>query len=310
MEKLFVHIILNPVAGGGRAGKMKSQIISELEKRFGKNYLLMETSGRGDAILFARDAAERGAGLIIAVGGDGTINEVINGLVLNRKPVNNQCELGILNCGSGSGVAQTLGLPCSISDQLDLICKSTVKPMDVGFVIYKNKNDHPCERLFVSECQIGLGGSVVSRVGIKLKHFGGRIAFGIVALSHLFHYKSSQMIMTLDQQTAESKELIGITIGNGIHCAGGMRLTPDARTDDGLLDVLQIHEMSLIKRFLNFGKVYSGSHIHSTNFSINQVKEISIDSERPVWVETDGELLGKTPCWIGVIPGAIRVRYI
>ncbi|MFH1159532.1 MAG: diacylglycerol kinase family protein [bacterium] len=307
--KTLVHIIFNPVAGGGKAKKLKSQLVSELERRFGKNYLLMETSRQGDAIIFAREAAEGGARIIIAVGGDGTINEVINGLIGNRKPVNDQCELGIVNCGSGSGVAQTLGLPGSISDQLNLICKSAAKVMDVGFVTYKDRNDRCCERLFISECQVGIGGSVVSRVGMKLKHFGGRIAFGLVALSHLFHYKASQMTMTLDQQPAESKKLIGVTIGNGIYCAGGMRLTPGGRTDDGLLDVLQIHEMNLLKRFLNFGKVYAGSHIHSNYFSISKVKEISIDSEQPVWIESDGELLGKTPCTVGIIPGAMKIRY-
>ena len=288
---------------------MKNELVSEFERRFGKNYRLMETSGQGNAIILAREAAENGAELIIAVGGDGTVNEVINGFLLNRKPLNGKCELGILNSGSGSGMAQTLGLPASIREQLDVICYSSAKPMDVGFVRYKNSNDRACERLFVSECQVGIGGSVVSQVGIKLKHFGGRIAFGTVALSHLFHYQASKMTITLDQPPAESKKLIGITIGNGIHCAGGMRLTPDARTDDGLLDILQIHEMSLLKRFMNFGKVYSGSHIHSNYFSISQAKEISIDSERPVWIETDGELLGSTPCRIGIIPGAIKVRY-
>jgi diacylglycerol kinase (ATP) len=307
--KTEVHIIFNPMAGGGRARKMKGELVYEMERRFGKNYLLTETCRHGDAIIIAREAAKTGAGLIIAMGGDGTVNEVINGLIQNRKTVNEQCELGILNSGSGSGLAQTLRLPVSISEQLDVIFESAAKPMDVGFVNYKDMYDHSCERLFMSECQVGLGGSVVSQVGMKLKHFGGRIAFGSVALSHLFHYRASQMTMIHDQQQPESKKLIGITIGNGIYCAGGMMLTPGARTDDGLLDVLQIQEMSLMKRFLNFGKVYSGSHIHSPRFYISQAKEISIGSEQPVWIETDGELLGKTPCRIGIIPGVIRVRY-
>jgi diacylglycerol kinase (ATP) len=307
--KTDVYIIFNPVAGGGKAKKLKGQLVTELKRRFGKNFLLMETSKQGDALNFAHEVAENGAGIIIAVGGDGTINEVVNGLLINRKPVNDQCELGILNCGSGSGLAQTLGLPGSISDQLELICNATAKPMDVGFITYHDKNNRPCERLFVSECQVGIGGSVVSRVGMKLKHFGGKIAFGSVALSHLIHYKASQMFTRYDQQSLESKRMIGITVGNGIYCAGGMRLTPNAHTDDGLLDVLQIHEMNLLKRFLNFGKVYSGSHIHSNYFSVCQAKEISIDSEHAVWIESDGELLGKTPCKIGILPGAIKVRY-
>jgi diacylglycerol kinase (ATP) len=297
------------MAGGGKAKKLKNDLLPVLEKKFGKDYRFTETSEKGDAINIAREAVKMGTGLIIAVGGDGTINEVINGILMNGSPVNGRCELGILNSGSGSGMAQTLGLPVSVNEQLDLITMTKARPMDVGSVKYRDACNRPCERLFVSECQIGFGGDVVSRVGMKLKHFGGKIAFGSAALSNLFHYKASQMTISADQEPVEIKKMIGLVIGNGTRCAGGMRLTPGAMTDDGLLDVLQIHEMSLQKRFLNFPKVYSGNHIRSKYFSISQVKNISIDSQRPVRIETDGELLGYTPCEIGILPGAIRVRY-
>jgi diacylglycerol kinase (ATP) len=303
------YIIFNPVAGGGRSGKLKDRIIDEIERRFSRNYFLMETTRQGDATFFASKAARSGAKLIIIIGGDGTINEAVNGLLVKRKAISDQCEIGILNCGSGCGVAQTLGLPCRFDDQLDMILHTSSKPMDVGFVSFRDKNDQPSEHLFVSECQVGIGGSVVSCVGIKLKHFGGKIAFGLVALSHLFHYKASRMVMIPDHRAAEFNKLIGITIGNGIHCAGGMTLTPSALIDDGLLDVLQIHDMNLPKRIRNFGKVYSGNHIGSKYFSLTKVKELLIDSDRPVWIETDGELLGYTPCNVGIIPGGIKVRY-
>jgi len=303
------YIILNPAAGGGKGKKFCKCLIPELEKRFGKDYLIKETSRQGDAIIFAREAVESNAGIIVAAGGDGTVNEVVNGILTAGRSLNDNFDLGILNCGSGGGLAQTLGIPDSVSDQLDLICESKPRPFDVGFVIYLDKNKNSCERYFVSECQAGIGGSVVSQVGMKLKHFGGKIAFGSVALSHLVHYKGSEMRLRVDAITSATKKMIGITIGNGIYCAGGMQLTPNALTDDGQLDLLGIHEMNFMTRFLNFGKVYSGNHVNSKYFSLTRAKEIYLDSGPSVWIEADGELLGKTPCRIGIVPGAIRVRY-
>ena len=307
--KKGTHIILNPSAGGGKGKKFCKCLIPELEKRFGKDYLIKETSRQGDAIIFAREAVESNAGIIVAAGGDGTVNEVVNGILTAGRSLNDNFDLGILNCGSGGGLAQTLGIPDSVSDQLDLICESKPRPFDVGFVIYLDKNKNSCERYFVSECQAGIGGSVVSQVGMKLKHFGGKIAFGSVALSHLVHYKVSEMRLQVDAKTSATKKMIGVTIGNGIYCAGGMQLTPNALTDDGQLDLLGIHEMNFMTRFLNFGKVYSGNHVNSKYFSLTRAKEIYLDSGPSVWIEADGELLGKTPCRIGIVPGAIRVRY-
>jgi diacylglycerol kinase (ATP) len=309
MKEGKVHIIYNPVAGGGRASKIKGILLKSLQKRFGTNFQFMETTGVNDATELALKAAFDGPGLIIAVGGDGTINEVINGLLSEKKPVNDDCELGIINCGSGRGLAQTLGLPEVINDQLDLICDTAGKPLDAGFVIYKNGDGGMHERFFISECQIGIGGSVVSQVGRKLKKLGGKFAFGSVAMAHLLNYHASRMTLRIDQQPAESGSMIGITVGNGVYSAGGMMLTPDARVGDGMLDLLAIHEMDRMKRFCQFGKVYSGNHVHNGHFSTYKFRNLIIDSNPPVWIESDGELLGRTPCQIGVVPGAIKVRY-
>lgn len=308
--KKNVHVILNPVAGGGKAGKLKGSLFPELKKRFGNEFVFRETTARGDAIRFAEEAVENMAKVIIAAGGDGTINEVINGMMTEKnKETDQNPELGILNCGSGGGLAQTLGLPGPVSDQLDLICGSPAKQMDAGFVIFPGCDNNCKERYFASEFQAGIGGSVVSGVGMRLKHFGGRIAFGSVALSRLIHFKASEIQLQLDTRPSGSKKMIGLVIGNGTFCAGGMKLTPDASIDDGWLDVLEIHEMDVLTRFANFGKIYSGKHVWSEYFSLTRAREIYVDSRPPVWIEADGELLGKTPCRIGIMPGAIKVRY-
>ena len=304
MKKAAV-IIINPVAGGGRGRKLIHLLEPEFEKMFGEEYELQITQGTGHASQLARQAVEREASLILAVGGDGTLNEVVNGMLHNGP---NSCELGILNCGSGSGMAQTLQLPTNLSAQLEMACNTTAKPLDVGVLHYDGQNGKPAKRLFISECQAGISAYVVSRVGMKHKRFGGSIAFASVAIPALFRYRALEMTIRLDQSPAESRKLIGISIGNGNHCAGGMQLTPLAFPDDGWLDVLRIGEMALWERLVNFPKVYRGSHIHSPHFKIGRAREIEIEAEEPVWVETDGELIGKTPCRISMLPGAIQVR--
>jgi YegS/Rv2252/BmrU family lipid kinase len=306
--KKNVHIIFNPVAGAGKAARLKDWLTAQLDVRFEENYTWTETTRQGEAIQLTRKSIENGAQLLIAVGGDGTINEVVNGFFKNEKPIGPSCELGILNCGSGGGFAQSLGLPADISGQLDLIEKATAHSVDIGHATCAGEGGNLQERYFVNEFQIGIGADIVSKVGIKHKHFGGAVAFGTVTVSEMFHTKSVRMKTRLDAHEPQTNQLLGIVAGNGRYCAGGMQLTPGANHFDGLLDVLFIRKMNLLQRCLDFPKIYAGKHIFSKNFSLEQAGTIEIDSTPPVRVEADGELLGHTPCQIRIVPGAIRVR--
>jgi len=303
------YIILNPVAGAGRGKKEMSLLIPALSNLGHTDCVLLETAGKGDAIRLSRDVVKKGGKLIIAVGGDGTINEVINGLLSAEASPVTRCELGIINCGSGGGVAQTLGIPAGIKDQLYLIFNKPAKPLDAGLVTCTSQNGTSVERYFLNECQAGFSGAVVEEVAMTHKHFGGKLAFGMVSVFQLFRYKATEMHTRLDMCPAASQKMLGVVVGNGNYCAGGMQLTPGACPDDGYLDVLFIGEMNLVDRLINFSKVYSGNHVHSGFFSLQKARAIDIDSEWPVWVETDGELIGKTPCSINIIPGAIWMRY-
>lgn len=307
--KKRIHIIFNPVAGAGKAGKLKNQLIALLKKRLDEPFGLDETTEQGDAIRLARQAVESGARLLIAVGGDGTINEVVNGLLTSDLSSGSTCELGILNCGSGAGFAQTLKLPASLSDQLDLICQTTARPVDIGLITFTGEQGSLQQRYFVNECQVGISAAIVSRVGMQQKRFGGTLAFASATLSEAFHFKAVTMLISQDGHFQETQNLLGIVVGNGHYCAGGMQLTPKANPADGQLDLLCIGEMSLPVRLLNFGKVYSGKHVFSKHFSVNRIKAVEISATPPVRVEADGELLGQTPCEIKILPGALKVKF-
>ncbi|MQY64686.1 MAG: hypothetical protein GH143_10375, partial [Calditrichaeota bacterium] len=164
MSNKTVHVILNPTAGGGRAEKLRPKLLAGIAERFGPDYSLYETSGEGDATVSARQTIEAGAGLVITVGGDGTIHEAVNGFFKDREMLNPSCELGIVDCGSGSGLALSLGLPTSIEQQLDLIARQDSCTIDLGRVVVRSNDGRRVERIFASECQVGIGGAVVAEV--------------------------------------------------------------------------------------------------------------------------------------------------
>ncbi len=309
MQAAKTHIILNPTAGGGKAGRCMHELLYESEKRFGREFLLHVTSGPLDATRIAREAADSGGQLIIAAGGDGTVSETVNGLFINKVPVNPSCALGILDFGTGRGISQTLGVPESVSDQLDYIIQSDACPVDLGSVGYFNSQGRHHERLFISECQTGIGSAVVERVHARHKFLGGKIGFGLVALAQLINYRANTITVQVDGHRYTSEKLIGVVVGNGNYCAGGMKLTPTATPNDGYLNVLCIREMSIPERLLRFPKIYNGDHILSEHFNYLQARNIILGSEDSPGIEADGELLGMLPCDICILPSALRIRF-
>ncbi len=308
MSEKTVHTIVNPIAGCGRTVRLIPKLLAEMERRFGTDCTMHTTRQPLEATDITRKSIMAGAKLIIVVGGDGTVQEAVNGFFEDRKLINPECELGILNYGTGKGLLQTLNLPLSLEEQLDLIAHSPGNPIDIGCIGYYDERGRKYERLFINECQVGIGGAVVTGVSMKHKYFGGTIAFGSVAVKQALFYKALNLTVEFDDKQIISRDLIGVVVGNGAFCAGGMRLTPDARPDDGQFDVLLIHDLNIFRRIWNFTKIYSGRHIKSQCFTIRRSKSLSIDSKEPVLIEADGELLGTVPCEISLLPAVLKVK--
>jgi diacylglycerol kinase family enzyme len=253
-------------------------------------------------------AAAAGTLLVVTVGGDGTVHEVVNGLFCATPDHRPRCELGIVNCGTGSGLADSLGLPRTLEDQLDLLTLPHGVIIDVGRVAYRDATGRAAERWFASECQLGIGSAVNGALGFPAKRFGGRIAFGAAALQSALRHRASSLDVSYNGTGPVTLPLLGLAIGNGHICAGGMRLTPGARLDDGVFDVLAIHDMRLPTRLVNFPRIYGGSHVPSPHFSVHRTSRLRITAEPPVPVSADGECLGFTPCRISLMPAALRIR--
>jgi diacylglycerol kinase family enzyme len=174
----------------------------------------------------------------------------------------------------------------------------------VEFTDFENKRQ---VRYFISESQTGIGSSIAVQVHNGYKFLGGKLAYAAVSLKHIFTFSSKNFAISVDEKPEQNRKLIGIAIGNGNLTAGGMKLTPEASPCDGKLDALFIHPMGVWKRLVNFWRIYTGNHIHNPNFSYLKCSQISIRSEKPVYVSADGELLGTTPFTIKINPQLIKV---
>ena len=302
-----IHIIVNPVAGSGKGRNIPSLLLDRMGPQTGSLIKLSYTTKKNEATGIARRAIRMGADLIIAVGGDGTINEVVNGFFVGKASINPCCRLGVINCGTGSGYAKTLNLPHSPEDQIKLILSPDFKELDLGCISFRDNGNESC-RLFVNECQAGIGSKVAAKTGKTLKLLGGTLAFGMMAAIEAVLFRPVNLNIQYDHENASRFKLIGLVIGNGVECAGGMKLTPDAKLNDGFFDVLSIHAMNVFSQLLNFPKVYTGQHIQCVNFSIRKCKSLKIRSDEDITLEADGEILGSPPYNLEIMPSAIRVK--
>ncbi len=301
-----LHIIFNPASKGGRTGDCRDKILSAVEEYFGNNYSLWITKKSNDAFLYTGNALDEGCDLLIAVGGDGTIQEIVNGLLKNENNESKSCVLGILSCGTGQGFAQSLCLPKTLDEQLQVIKEGYKRNVDAGQISFNLKGKKNI-RYFINEFQIGIGGAVVKNVNQNLKRKGGFLAFGIGSLSTVFNFPNPEISMIIDERIEINGEFTGIVVANGSMTGGGMNLTPFSNLSDNFLDLLLIHKQNRIQRLINFPKIYSGKHINSRFFSYRFIKKIKFMSNEDIPIEADGEILASLPCEIEIIPSAVKV---
>lgn len=303
-----ILVIVNPASSAGRTGRRQSEILAAVEHHFGPGFSLFVTKRPKDATSSAREACLSGIELVIAVGGDGTIQEVVNGLMEASRAGERRPYLGIINTGTGHGFAQSLGLPAGLDAQCAGIASGSVRRIDVGRASFSDGAGRPVERYFVNECQAGIGGLVVEKVQAGHKKLGGFLGFGLATLTTALSYPNRSIKYSVDDGPERSGTFIGIVAANGHAMAGGMKLAPRASVEDGELDIVFMHGQTLAERLRNFPKIYSGTHLESPKFGHLRGRSISLTSEERVSFEADGEPFGHLPCRIEVVPVALEVR--
>jgi diacylglycerol kinase (ATP) len=285
-------LILNPVAGRGRTGKEEEIILELLKKHIGE-FDLFQTEYPGHA----REIAARISSdysVLIAAGGDGTMHEVVNGMM------GGTAVLAAIPTGSGNDFVKMLDLPGDLEECVKIICENKRKLIDVGKVgdVY-----------FPNGLGVGFDAWVVKE-SRKIKKLRGFLIYLYAVLKTVFAYKNSIVTLTADGRTSD-KNIFLIAIGNGKAVGGGFYLTPDAVIDDGKFDVCIIRGLSKREVFLNLPKAVKGNHTGMEQVEMLRTDHLEIESAEGIAVHADGELLGMNlkDLKISLLPRKLEVIY-
>jgi diacylglycerol kinase (ATP) len=288
--------------------RKKQGIIHKLESTFQGNYkpsfFISEYSGH--AIELSFKAASEGFDYIISLGGDGTLNEVVNG-VMQARNLNKELNIkvGVLPFGTGNDFIKTTNSPHSFSGMKKLIDENLSKEIDLGLVQFKNKTGLDSSRYFINIADVGIGGIVVQKIGNYSKAFGANITYLVAIFHTLLSYRNQPVKAIADGFIFEGK-VKNFVIANGKYFGSGIGIAPDAEIDNGKFSMVILGEVSLIQ-FLKLSVTFKKCRkvIHP-QIVYKTAEEITIHSmSRPQPIDMDGEFIGYTPMNIKVQPGAI-----
>ena len=296
-------LICNSRAGRGGVAKSLPEIERHLKER-DLDYELVHTEGAGHATRLARAAIEGGIRLVVAVGGDGTIHEVVNGLIENDKALNPEAHLGVVAAGTGSDFIKTFGIPPTPSHAVVHLDGPEAFTIDIGKITFTD-NGKEVVRYFANVAEVGIGADVVARAQQLPRWLGPTVylfAFWLTIRKH----KPAEVKVDLVDRTYEGP-MNNLVVANGQFFGGGMKIAPKAAPTDGLLDV-QIEHARKREAIAIMPKVYKGEHVpHPDILEAKRVKA-TITSERPLRVEADGEVLGYSPATFDILRDAISLK--
>ena len=302
-----IAFIVNPKAGKGLSSWQWNDFKGIARERLGhfKFYL---TEGVGDGKRLTEEAIKNGATLIVCIGGDGTLNEVINGIMEQDIVVRNKIVLGVVPRGTGCDFIKTVRIPKNPFYALDSIYfMDNIKKIDVGRISFKDNDGNDCYRHFHNITSFGLGGEVNRRVNNSTKRFGPFLSFIWATLVSIFMYGKKEIYLKVDSGTVHEFTVLNIAVANGKYHGGGMCVAPNAITDDGLFNITVIRNLSPIKVLLNLPKLYNGKIKDVDGVVTFTGKRIQASSKQEVLLDVDGEQPGTLPVTIDIIPSAINI---
>jgi diacylglycerol kinase (ATP) len=284
-------VILNPIAGSVKDLGLLREGLNKLEPtRF-------RTSEQpGDAEKFAREAAEEGHELIVSAGGDGTLNEVVNGIAAGGC----NSALAIVPLGTGNDFARHLGLPTDIDKVIELIKSGQTREIDLVRVT------SDLVRYFVNVSSGGFSGLVDEKLTPEMKRTWGPLAYLRSAAAALPELRGYTTRVALDEAEALDLDLYNVIIANGRYIAGGIPVAPEAEINDGLLDIVLIPERGKAELALLAAQILMGTHLTSDAIIFHRAKRVAIKSRPGMWFNVDGELIGNEPAIFELLPRALR----
>jgi diacylglycerol kinase (ATP) len=301
-----IAFIVNPHAAAGSAGKSWPRIEALARDRLGP-FEAFFTAGPGDATRLTREAISRGAETIVCVGGDGTLNEVVNGLMGEDGPLRPEIALGFIPRSTGCDLIKTIPIHRKLDRAMDTIKNAHTRILDLGRIRYQDRRKRPSYRYFHNIASFGLGGEVDERVNKTTKALGGFVSFIVATLVSLLKYDKKRIHLKVDDVFDGEVNVWNIAVANGQYHGGGMLVAPGAQVDDGLFQVTVVGDLTLPEVFLNLPKLYNGKIYQVAKVSSFVGKRVEASSDQRVLLDVDGEQIGTLPVVIEIVPRAVSL---
>ncbi len=302
-------VIVNPQAGNGRTEKIWPNIESALEKSIG-SFEVLQTTCRGDATDLSRRILKEDAARIVAVGGDGHLNEVLNGFIENDLPVNAESRLSFVMTGTGCDFQRSLGISGKWQNAVAELKDAKVRKIDVGKVTYTAADKTQKIRYFDNIASFGLSGAVDHCLEhSRLRDYlGGSPLFLWATIKTVFTHPNQGIRFRIDDGPEEEIcSRLGL-LANGRYFGGAMHAAPEAELDDGLLDLLMLKEISVAKFLWHLPKIYKGTHLKIPEIFFQKVRKFTAESSEQVILDIDGESPGYLAATFEVLPKILNLQ--
>ena len=301
-----IFTVINPVSANGRTGKVWPQYESFLTDN-GLQLDTCKTMFSGHAVQLVREALDKGYTKIMAVGGDGTVNEVVNGFFRSGDLINPSASLIVFSQGTGSDYIKSLGITGRVKHILDIAKNGREKMFDVGLIDYVSLAGRPEKRYFINLADAGLGGETVYLVSRSSKFLGGLLTYLFAALRTIIKYNNKKMELTIDGETVLREKINSIMVANGSYFAGGMQIAPGADLQDGEFNIIILGNLTKFEIITNLYKAYSGEHISHPKIKVCRGREVKIEADEEVLIDVDGEAAGKLPAKFKILERKLPV---
>jgi len=300
-KSLRAVFLVNPAADNGATGRRWPEIANRAAAAgLSGDALLSERPGHLTEL--ARRAADDGAELLIVVGGDGTVYEVVNG-VAGRTDV----ELAIVPRGTGRDFVRTYRIPHRLDAALRTARDGRVQEIDLGLARFRSWEGEAAEAYFANIASAGMSGAIAKRANETGKPLGGKVSYFWATLAVFARWRTSEITVRVDNESRRA-QMHDVVAANGRYFGGGMMIAPDAEPDDGVFDVLLIGNLTKRDLLLTLPKTYRGKHLPHPKAELLRGSIVEIDASETLPVELDGEQPGTTPVRFELIPRALRLR--
>jgi diacylglycerol kinase (ATP) len=291
---------VNPASAGGSTGKRWPEIARRAAE-LGLEGDALFSEGPGHLRQLAGAAVAGGATLVVAVGGDGTVNEIVNGLGTGCR-----AKLALIPRGTGTDFARTFDIPTKVDRAIAVALSGETRSIDLGRCSYRAWNGSAQQAAFANVASVGMSGVIAKRVNESERGLA-KLSYLVATLSVFARWHNTPVRVSVDDETRGGL-MEDVVVANCRYFAAGMKICPEADPDDGLFDVLLIGDITKRDLVLTLPKIYRGTHLPHPKAELLRGRTVTVDSDVPLPVELDGEQPGTTPVTFEILPRALRLR--